>query len=381
MDPLDELRGELVERLRSRSPEVKEALVARGLDIEPVVNGDPEGLAGLRAAVSETVELIASVIEQGESWSPRLPPAVAALVRYLARNDVALDAVMRGYYGVTSVLFEFLTEEIAHLPEGALPYLVGVQSQHGDQLMSAVSAEYMSELERLDRSPAQRLAKRVQRLLAGQPVDSAELGYDLDAWHLGLVAVGATAEQAVRSLAERLGCQILLVPRNSETVWAWLGARRGVPFAELERLVSTTVDASVRLAVGEPRRGVDGWRLTHREAQTALGVMLHSSQRLVRGSDVVLPAAVLRDDAMRKSLIDTYLGPLDGRKDARVLRETLRAYFALDCNAASAAASLGVDRHTVQRRLRRVEEIIGRPLATCRTELEVALRVEELDEP
>ena len=379
-DSLDALRGELLARLQSRSPEVEEAIVARGLELDPVVNAEPEGLAGLRATASETVDLIAAVIEQGESWTPSLPPAVAAQIRYLARNGVALDVIMRGYYATTSVCLEFLTEEIAELPEDALPYLVGIQSQHGDQLMSAVSAEYESEMARLDRSPnSQRLAERVQRLLDGQPVDTAELDYDLEAWHLGIIAVGSAAEQAVRSLAERLGCQLLLLPRNAETVWAWLGARRDIPFAELKRLVSTTVDASVCLAVGEPRPGVDGWRLTHKEAQTALEVMLHKPQRLVRGSDVVLLAAVMRDDTMRKSLIDTYLGPLDERKDSLVLRQTLRTYFATGCNAASAAASLGVDRHTVQRRLRKVEESIGRPLDTCRTELDVVLRVEALD--
>ena len=52
-----------------------------------------------------------------------------------------------------------------------------------------------------------------------------------------------------------------------------------------------------------------------------------------------------------------------------VLRETLRAYFAAGFNAATAAAALEVDRHTVQRRLRKVEEALGRLLHTCHAEL------------
>jgi DNA-binding PucR family transcriptional regulator len=40
---------------------------------------------------------------------------------------------------------------------------------------------------------------------------------------------------------------------------------------------------------------------------------------------------------------------------------------------------LEVDRHTVQRRLRKVEEALGRLLHTCHAELEVALSLEELD--
>ena len=59
-------------------------------------------------------------------------------------------------------------------------------------------------------------------------------------------------------------------------------------------------------------------------------------------------------------------------------RKTLRAYFAAGRNAATAAAALGVDRHTVERRLNSIETRLGRQLHTCHAELEVALRLEEL---
>jgi DNA-binding PucR family transcriptional regulator len=94
---------------------------------------------------------------------------------------------------------------------------------------------------------------------------------------------------------------------------------------------------------------------------------------------VILLAAVLRDEPLAESLRETYLTPLDEHGDSGLLRETLRAYFAAGFNAATAAAALGVDRHTVQRRLRKVEEALGRLLHTCHAEVEVALSLEELD--
>jgi DNA-binding PucR family transcriptional regulator len=137
----------------------------------------------------------------------------------------------------------------------------------------------------------------------------------------------------------------------------------------------------VALAVGEPRWGVDGWRLTHHEAKAAQQVMLRRSQPLIRASSVILLAAVLRDEALARSLRETYLAPLDGQGDSgSVLRKTLRAYFAAGFNAATAAAALEIDRHTVQRRLRKVEEALDRLLPSCHAELEVALRLEELDD-
>ena len=60
----------------------------------------------------------------------------------------------------------------------------------------------------------------------------------------------------------------------------------------------TTSRGDVSVAVGEPRSGLDGWRLTHREAQAAQEVMLRKPQRLTRARDVILLAAVLRDEAL-----------------------------------------------------------------------------------
>ncbi len=133
------------------------------------------------------------------------------------------------------------------------------------------------------------------------------------------------------------------------------------------------------LAIGEPGRGVKGFRLTHRQAQAAQLVALRRPQWLTRYSDVALLAFALRDEALARSLVDIYLSPLDGpRQGSPVLRQTLRAYFAAERNASSAAVALGVARQTVENRLHRVEKKLGRLLPTCLAELEVALRLEEL---
>jgi sugar diacid utilization regulator len=96
---------------------------------------------------------------------------------------------------------------------------------------------------------------------------------------------------------------------------------------------------------------------------------------------VALLASVLNDDALAGSLIEIYLAPLGGSENGgAILRRTLRAYFAAERNASSAASALGVTRHTVQNRLRTIEEKLGQSLRTRQAELEVALRLEELKE-
>jgi sugar diacid utilization regulator len=218
-------------------------------------------------------------------------------------------------------------------------------------------------------------------LLAGDAsLDAAELDYEFAAWHLGLVITGARADVAARTLAAGLSRQVLVVVRGDDSVWAWLGGHERLAVEDVERYLSAGVLGDVSLAAGEPRQGLEGWRLTHHEAQAARLVMLRHPQPLTRACDVVLLAAVLRDDPMADSLRATYLAPLDEHGDSGlVLRETLRAYFAAGFNAATAAAAMEVDRHTVQRRLRKVEEALGRLLHTCHAELQVALSLEELD--
>lgn len=381
-DSLKAIRAELVARLRGRLAEIEEAVFARARALsESGREEDPEYMAGMRAAVSEGLDYALTHIENGEDWTGPVPSVAAAQARRSARAGVRLDTVLRRYAAGDRLMGEFIMDEADRFPSQALRKVLRVQGAQVDRLMATVATEYMDELGRMKRSPTQRLAEQVQRLVAGEDaVDVDDLGYAFDAWHLGMIVKGATAEAGVRALATGLDCQVLVVPRGNGLVWAWLGARQPLAVPELERLLSSGAAGDASLAVGEPRSGIDGWRLTHREAQAAQEVMLRKPQRLTRARDVILLAAVLRDDALAKSLFETYLAPLEGHGDSgAVLRETLRAYFSAGLNAATAAAALAVDRHTVQRRLRRVEEALGRLLPDCHAELVVVLSLEELE--
>jgi hypothetical protein len=356
---LKAIRCELAARVRARSTEIEQTLISR-ISAIAEFEMDAEFLLGLRTAGREAIDCALSAIEEGESWSMAMPPSVAAQIRLLAREGGSLEGMLRGYASAHSLLMEVLTEEMGPLPPDVLGHMLRVGSQQSDRLMMAFTNEYTSEVARLERSSAQRLAEGVQRLLAGEPPRDAELDYDLDAWHLGVIAAGKAPELSVRRMAEELGCRALLVPRGSGTIWAWLGAQRSVSVSEFE-LASSKLGASVSLAFGEP-----------------LTVMLRSPARAVRCSDVALLAAATRDETISRFLLDAYLRPLERHKDGDALKRTLRSYLTADCNAASAAASLGVDRHTVQRRLGKIEECLGRSLGSCRAELEVALRVDAL---
>jgi hypothetical protein len=381
-EALHDIRADLVARLRARCGEIEDTVYNRVLKMaDPVEGEDPEYRAYLRATVAESIDYALLGIERGEEWEGTIPEAAAVQARRAARNGVKLDAILRRYAAGDRLVGEFVVDEAAKLPNEAMRHLMRAQGPHVDRMMASVATEYMDELERIRRSPAQRIAERVQRLLASDsPVDAAGLDYELDAWHLGLVVTGSRPDVAARTLSAGLNRQSLVVAQGNDSAWAWLGGRERLAVIEVERYQAAGVLGDATLAVGEARRGIEGWRLTHYEARAAQQVMLRRPQPLIQASDVVLLAAVLRDELLAKSLRETYLAPLDDHGDSGLgLRETLRAYFDAGFNAATAAAALEVDRHTVQRRLRKVEEALGRLLHSCHAELEVALVLEDLD--
>lgn len=249
-----------------------------------------------------------------------------------------------------------------------------------ERLVASIADEDERELEGAERLPEQLRAERVQRLLDGVPVDVGEFGYELDAWHVGVIVMGANATQAVRGLAAALGRELLLVARAGE-VWAWLGGQRKPRMSDVERVLSERGRTSISLAVGEAARGVDGWRLTHREAQAALLVAQHRPCGLTRYLDVALEAAALQDEALADSLIERYLSPLDGmRMGGQAARRTLRALFDTEYNVSSAAHALKAHRSSIHRWREEIERQLGYRLHEHQAEIEVALRIEGLRE-
>jgi DNA-binding PucR family transcriptional regulator len=220
----------------------------------------------------------------------------------------------------------------------------------------------------------------VRRLLNYEPVGNSELAhlrYTLDGWHLGVIVTGVSPRDALESLkADR---QLLPVPQGDETVWAWLGARQQLTDADVKRLCSNDEPAGVSLAVGEPARGIEGWRQTHHQAQQALRVGVLTGRSRTRYADVALLAPWLEDSDRGQALVDLYLSPLDRQGDrGRISLQTLHAYHEASWNVSSAARKLGIDRRTLNYRLGTIEERLGYKLDARKAELAVALRLHAL---
>jgi DNA-binding PucR family transcriptional regulator len=137
------------------------------------------------------------------------------------------------------------------------------------------------------------------------------------------------------------------------------------------------LSADTFIALGAPAPGIDGFRLSHRQALEAARVLRLKSEPLGTYDALSLDALVLRDERAARDFMHHELGPLlDDGKRTQVLLVTLRAYADSHWNAASTGARLGVHERTVGYRLATIEERLGHTLAERRDQIGVALRLQ-----
>jgi PucR C-terminal helix-turn-helix domain/GGDEF-like domain len=376
----EEVRAGLFARLSARRLEIEQAILARVHAVSATaVAEDDEFAEGRRRAISAGVSHGLALIERGEDPSGAIPAALFAQARRAARGGITPDVALRRYFAGYTVFSDFIVraaEDSVPLRGPALSGVLCSQAALFERLVVAAMGEYVRERGHR-RPPQQRQIEHVKKLLAAEPVNPAELAYELGDWHIAAAGRGEGAATILHKIAQAADRRLLLVRPDSETVWAWLGGRHKIGVDEITGCVTGEHPINALVALGEPARGVEGWRLTHQQASAALRIARRGAVGIVRYADVGLLASISQDHVLAISLRQLYLSPLAGGRDGGAgLRETLRAYFTAGRNVSSAASALGVSRQTVGSRLRVIEEKLGRTLESCAPEVEVALRLE-----
>lgn len=376
-------RSLLADRVRSRAPEIRQAILDRlyGME-EEAPTRDAEYLRGLREAVTCGVDYGIALLKEGLERDPQVPIALVVQARLAARQGISLEIVIGRYLAGKKLLAHSILEEAVAggvRDPAVLQWALADHETAFDQLLSTVAEEYRREEERCQRPSGDRQLKPIRRLLAGESVDPSRLDYDLSSHHLGLVVGSAEARQIIRLLAAETDCRPLVVRTTEVETWAWLGSREILDPAAVGRLAARACSPSAPIAMGEPALGRNGWRLTHRQARAAFAIAQASPAAFARYAEVAIVIGATENPLLATSLQELYLSPLQGgRNSGAVLRATLRAYFNADRNSKSAASALGVSRQAVANRLSQVETRVGQPLSMCADAVDAALRMEEL---
>jgi len=366
-------------RLRARRHELEEATFERVTAIgDRQVASNPAYITGFRLALQAAFDYGLAALTDLGGEPASVPVELLVQARLAARSGVGLDAVLRRYAAGHSLFAESVIDEAAasNISLTELKETLEAVAKRYDRILEAVSEEHACETDVERESPEQRRCRLLRRLLAGEQLETSGLGYEFEAHHVALVALGSDAHGALASLRGVLDRQLLLARNEDKWAWAWLGGRRSFCAEEIARIEGLGWPEETAVACGAPGHGLAGWRMSHRQASSALSVAIQGGLRFASYNKVALLTAFLGDEDLVAYLRDSFIVPLAaGRGGGRILQDTLKAYFTAACSISSAAAMLGVARQTVTSRLRTAEDRLGRPLSACRQELEAALDV------
>jgi DNA-binding PucR family transcriptional regulator len=170
----------------------------------------------------------------------------------------------------------------------------------------------------------------------------------------------------------------LTVVADQTTIWAWFAADRGEPINPATLLtILGDVDSGVRASIGCPAQGAEGFRATHEQALRAQAVAIASGRNeptVTTFREAGLASFLNADIAAAKFWVEDVLGRLAADDDASArLRETSRVFLETNGSFTETAARLHLHKNTVLYRVRKAEELRGRPLSEDRIAVEVAL--------
>lgn len=377
------LRDRIVEEVSGELPELAQDAQARDLLVSTVRENLIAAL-GVFGGATRRVDVGA-------------PPVALEFARRLAQRGVPITTMLRAYRLGQAAFQQEMITRIAAEPVSAgdvavaATELSSVAFGYIDKISEEVVEAYQLERDTwLRNRNANRLAK-VRAVLSGKAVESGEIekaiGYVLSDRHVGAVLwCGPDVDEGARlsSLERHAGLLAtatggrapLIVAPDASTVWAWFPASSIDP-----DLVTRVLDGTpepVRVALGDPASGLDGFRGTHQQALQAQAVALMAGDGLSRSvttaSQLGPLALVAADTAAVATWVRTVLGALaDDDEQHRRMRETVWAYLSSGSSLMLASQELHLHKNTIQYRLRKAEQARGRPLSEGRIDVEVAL--------
>jgi hypothetical protein len=326
------------------------------------------------------------------------PAASLEEARRRAQRGTPLTALLRAYRLGHTVFLDWVFQELARQTQD--PRMITavtmdmskIVAGYVDQTSEEIVAAYAQERENWLRNRSAVRAARVRDLLSGQRVNvsatEATLGYRLRQYHVGVVcwtgdeAVSADnitrLERAIGHIAAQTaaGADPLFVPRDESSAWAWLplGIRDRFDAAAAS---TADLDGDLHVAFGDVVKGIAGFRLTHAQAIAAQAVTLAGDSRphVVSYPEVAPVAMMLATPDLLRAWVLSTLGALatDDEHHAR-LRDTLLVFLDTGGSYKATAERLVLHKNTVQYRIHKAQESLGRPVGDSRHNVELALQ-------
>jgi DNA-binding PucR family transcriptional regulator len=390
-DAIANAAGELNAKISECTAELERTFLAQ----IPEVHGDDAIEELLVASTASNLSVMFEALRHGIPVDEiDVPPPAAAYAQRFAQRGLPVEALLRAYrLGDHRFIQWFLSHLTAWTTtpqqlEQAASEVVDFTVEYVDRISEALIDIYREERKLWGQRTDAARAAQVRAVLSDASVDetTAEImtGVAMHRWHVGAVLwlgrdqrdVIRRMEDVTRALHDAGPAPALIVPADAHTLWAWYSSSSEEAARHYDLSTVLERNPEVRLALGEPARRLQGFRTTHGEALRAQGVANTAvpPRRETHFAQVRLSALLSENIEDLRSWVDRALGGLvtDEEVTAR-LRDTLRTYLETGGNSVETAERLHVHRNTVRYRVRRAEEVRGRPLDEDRIDLEVAL--------
>jgi hypothetical protein len=395
-----ELMTRVAETVSRRAAAVSENVYEVILREIPELHDDKALLTLLASSVDSNVGTCLQIVQhQIDLSAVHAPAAALEYARRLAQRGRPLTALLRAYRLGHTCFSDWLLKELARQTNDAQMVtavtlgMSEIVAGYIDQTSEEIVAAYTRERENWLRNRSAARAARIRDLLSGQRVNvsatEATLGYRLWQYHVGLVcwAGDATAaadnitrlEHAIGHVAEKLACSgdPVFLPRDESSAWAWLPLGIHDTF-DAAGASPSGVDDDIHFAFGGVAKDIAGFRLTHQQAVAAQAVALAAgppAPRSVAFGEVAPVAMMLGStDLLRAWVLSTLAGlATDDEHHAR-LRDTLLVFLQTGGSYKATAERLTLHKNTVQYRIHKAEESLGRPVGENQHDVELALR-------
>jgi hypothetical protein len=388
----------LGERLAEVTRSVQQLIIAEIAELR-----DPEMLQLQRDSTEGNVDTIFSAVSHAipiENVEP--PTAAIEHARRLAQREIPVNALVRAYrLGHKAVLNVVLDEVRAanldrQLSLDVFGYIAEITFGYVDWMSQQVVAAYQCERDRWLANRNSLRALHVREILDGDEIDidamTTAIRYPLRRIHLSVIVWCAESddgdelelmERFIHQLGESIGAHetSLFISVDRLTGWAWipLPADAASNAAARMRMFAEARKDAPWIAAGNPLPGVEGFRRSHQQAQSARAVAITSGSNargVTAACDYGLWISALMGGSLTeaRTWVGEVLGPLAGRTDSdERLRETLRAFLHAGSSFTAAAEELHLHFNSVKYRVQRAVERRGRPITGDRLDVEVAL--------
>lgn len=344
-----------------------------------------------RSAESQWVAFLASM-DEPEAEIPMVPSASEMAIE-IARRGRTLQELFQVYgvarRGVWEYITGLLAEQAADADSTAFLIFFWDRASHWiDTVAESSAVLYEDERDQVRLGVAAQTLETVREILehrAGgnsRDVSAALNGYPISGYNTAMILTASRAEKVseLRSVALTLANSgsvrnPLIVSPGGRDLWVWLGTVREPSLEQLLLAKPELSERGIRVAVGAPGEGLEGFRDSHDDA---LHVQKIADVARDVGNPLYFPdvetlVMLWQSGEQAERFARRTLGGLGKNTDAMArLRQTARA--ALRAGSVEKAADmLVVHKNTVRYRLSQVEQVLGRGLHDAPIPLALAL--------